>query len=440
MTAPPRSDRMPRSIGFIVANEAAERFSYYGMRAILVVFMTRYLLDSQGAPAALSEERAKEYYHLFLSAVYFFPLFGAILADSLLGKYRTIFYLSLVYCAGHLALALDVTATGLAVGLTLIAVGAGGIKPCVSANVGDQFGTANQHLLPKVFGWFYFSVNAGSAVSTLLIPWLLKHYGPHVAFGTPGVFMLLATFFFWLGRRSYVHIPPGGMEFVRETFSWVGIRSIAKLFVIYLFVAVFWCLYDQTSSAWVLQAAKMDLRFLGYDWLPAQVHSVNPILILTFIPLFSYVIYPGLGRLFRLTPLRKIGIGFVLCALSFVVSAWIETEIARGLKPNVGWQVLAYVIMTASEVMVSITCLEFSYTQAPRRMKSLIMACYNLSVTLGNTVTAIVNHFIQRPDHTSRLSGANYYLFFAGLMLASTVCYVFVARRYQEETHIQEQA
>ncbi len=146
LTAPVPSTANPISgIPYIIGNEAAERFSFYGMRAILVDFMTKFLLDSQGDPAHLSEDNAKYYYHLFVASAYFFPVFGAILADVWLGKYRTIVSLSLVYCLGHLALAIDDTKVGLFTGLALIAVGSGGIKPCVSARVGDQFGKSNVH-------------------------------------------------------------------------------------------------------------------------------------------------------------------------------------------------------------------------------------------------------------------------------------------------------
>ncbi|MDH3888738.1 MAG: MFS transporter, partial [Gammaproteobacteria bacterium] len=110
---------MPGGIPFIIANEAAERFSFYGMRAILVVFMTQYLLDSSGLLSVMSEEDARGWYHLFVSAVYLTPLLGALIADGLLGKFRTIILLSLVYCAGHFVLALDDTRWGLAVGLGL---------------------------------------------------------------------------------------------------------------------------------------------------------------------------------------------------------------------------------------------------------------------------------------------------------------------------------
>ena len=237
-TAPVATDEMPTGIPYIVTNEAAERFSFYGMKSILIIFMTKYLLDSQGEQDFMGADEAKGYYHLFTSAVYFTPIFGAIIADAFFGKYRTILSLSIVYCAGHLCLALDETRFGLALGLGLIALGSGGIKPCVTAHVGDQFGQTNHHLLQKVFGWFYFAINLGAFASTLLTPWLLANYGPHVAFGVPGVLMGLATLFFWMGRNVFVHISPGGLAFLKETFSPVGLKTIARLFIIYGFVAM----------------------------------------------------------------------------------------------------------------------------------------------------------------------------------------------------------
>src|SRR5262249_2253521 len=148
--------------------------------------------------------------------------------------YRTIFWLSIVYCLGHLTLSLNNTRVGLIVGLGLVALGAGGIKPCVSANVGDQFGPSNQHLLTRVFSWFYFSINLGSAFSTMLMPWLLAPFkaspemaaswppwivrclenwhGPSIAFGVPGIAMFIATVVFFWGRKKFVHIPPAGVD------------------------------------------------------------------------------------------------------------------------------------------------------------------------------------------------------------------------------------
>ena len=407
LTAPVKSKELPKGIPYIIGNEAAERYSFYGMKAILVIFMTKYLMDSDGARAPMSETEATTWFHLFNSAVYFTPLLGAVVADAFFGKYKTIISLSIVYCLGHLALALDETRLGLAVGLTLIAIGAGGIKPCVSAHVGDQFGKSNGHLLTKIFGWFYFSINLGAFASQIMTPVLLDRFGPHIAFGVPGGLMLLATIVFWMGRREFVHIPAGGIDFLRETFSKEGLKIIGRLCIIYLFVAVFWSLFDQSGSKWVLQADRMDRNWLGIEWLPSQINAINPIMIMVFIPIFAWLIYPGLNKVFPLTPLRKMGIGFFVAVPSFLIPAWIEMQINAGHLPNIIWQLLAYVFLTAAEVFISITALEFSYTQAPKKMKSLILGFFLISVSMGNLFTAGVNHFIQNesPGFTPDVKG-----------------------------------
>ncbi len=439
LSAPVASPRVPPGIPYIIGNEGAERFSFYGMRAILVVFMTQHLLNADGTLHLMSEAEAKGWFHLFVSAVYFTPLLGALISDGLLGKYRTIITLSLVYCLGHLALAVDQTRMGLAVGLGLIALGSGGIKPCVSAHVGDQFGRTNQHLLSRIFGWFYFAINVGAFFSMLATPWLMEHRGPSVAFAVPGVLMGAATLVFWAGRTKFVHIPPGGMRFVKEALSGEGLRVLGRLCIIYLFVAMFWALFDQTGSAWVLQAQQMDRRIFGFEVLPAQIQAANPLLVMLLIPIFSYGIYPAIQRVTPLNELRKISIGLFLTAVAFAIPTWLQFRIDQGAVPHIGWQLLSYVVLTAAEVMVSITCLEFSYTQAPRTMKSFVMAFFMMSVAAGNLFTSAVNFFILNEDGTSSLAGAAYYGFFTGVMLITALLFTVVVRFYRGETHIHDE-
>jgi POT family proton-dependent oligopeptide transporter len=440
LTAPIPSEKMPAGIPYILVNEAAERFSFYGMTSILIVFMTKYLVDRSGSPALMSNEESKAYFHLFKAAVYFTPLIGALLSDIWLAKYRTIFYFSLVYCVGYLAQVADLTRLGLGAGLILIALGSGIIKPCVSANVGDQFGQTNKRLIERVYAWFYFSINLGAAIAMFLCPWLLDRFGPRTGFGVPLILMVLATIAFRLGRYKFVHIPRSGIGFVREAFSGEGLRAVVRLSIIYLFVAMFWSLFDQSQSAWVLQAEKMSLKWLGIKWLPAQLQSINPFLIMVMIPLFSYGVYPALNKIFPLTSLRKIGIGMFVAALSFAVCALVEMWITAGDKPSIGWQFLAYVVLTAAEIMVSITCLEFSYTQAPKKMKSFIMAVFLLSVSVGNAFTALVNAVIQNKDGSSKLPGASYYWFFTIAMLVTAVLFIPIAGRYRVQSYIQDEA
>jgi len=387
--------RMPGGIPYIIGNEAAERFSFYGMKTILIIFMTDYLL--------MTENKSTVWVHTFVMAAYFLPLIGGLVSDIFWGKYRTIIRLSLFYCLGHGVLAVYESQQTLALGLALIALGAGGIKSCVSAHVGDQFNRTNSDLLERVFGYFYISINVGATLSTLLTPWLMKHYGPSIAFGVPGVLMLVATITFWMGRKRFIAIPPvGWKKFRQEVFTPHGMRIILKLCVVYLFVSIFWSLFDQTASTWVLQAKRslmdktIDLGFVRFELLPDQVQSINPILIVTLAPIFSFIIYPAVNRFFKLTYLRKIAIGLFIAAFSFAIISWVEGKMEQGIPMHVGWQLLAFLFITTAEVLVSITTLEFSYTQAPIAMKSLIMGLFWLTVTFGNFITTQVNEYILR--------------------------------------------
>lgn len=437
-----KSNKFPKGIPYIIGNELAERFSYYGMRAILVVFMTQYIMNHDGELALMSDNEATAWYHYFSMANYFFPIIGAIIADVFWGKYKTIIVLSVVYVLGHVALALDDTRLGLSIGLTLIAMGSGGIKPCVSAHVGDQFEHKNKHLLEKIFGYFYFSINLGAAISTLLTPVLLDQYGPHVAFGVPGLLMLIATIVFWMGRKVFVAVPPvGWKQYKSDVFSPKGRKAILNLSIMYVFIAVFWALFDQTGSSWVLQAENMDknvnLGFIQFELLASQIQAINPLLIMIFIPLFSYVFYPFANRFFDLTPIRKIMIGLFITAFSFAIIAIAQMQIDSGATPSILWQFVAYMIITGAEVMVSITGLEFSYTQAPNSMKSFIMGLWLLSVSLGNLIAGLVNSFIVRADGSFILEGSEYFWFFTGLMLVAAIAFMFIASRYKTENYIQ---
>ena len=235
-TAPAKPERMPRGVPFIIGNEAAERFSYYGMLSILTLYLSRGL--------QMGDTQGKEVVHLFATAVYFLPLFGAWLADKWLGRYWTILTISLFYCAGHGTLAaFEGHRAGVYLGLTLIAIGAGGIKPCVSAFVGDQFGEGNEKGLTRVYGWFYWSVNFGAAFGFALIPLTRDKLGYGWAFGVPGIAMAVATLIFWLGRKKYVRQPPARP--VRDP------KSLEKLFWSGLVIATLvaadtLCVYLQT--------------------------------------------------------------------------------------------------------------------------------------------------------------------------------------------------
>ena len=387
------STRMPKGIPFIIANEFAERFCYYGINAILAIYMTGTLHFGQA--------RATSWQSLFKAGAYFFPLLGAIVSDVFWGKYRTIITFSIVYVLGCTILALGPgTPLNLALGLGFMAFGTGGVKPCVSTNVGDQFTSRNQHLIERAFSYFYLSINLGSSFSIYKCPEWLETYGPKVAFGVPAAMMAFATLVFYLGRRRFAVVPPAGKQWLKDILAPAGLKLIGSLLIVYLFVAVFWALWDQSNGqTWTLQATSdlMDKHMgFGLTLLPAQIQVVNGLLILIMVPIFTFGIYPLCARFVKVTPLRKISVGLFLVAASFLIVSWIEGRIQSGHRVSAWWQILAYVVLSASEVLVSITALEFSYKQAPLRMKSFIMALFLLSTSVGNLMTAAVNNFMVR--------------------------------------------
>lgn len=461
------------------------------------------------------------------------------MADWFWGKYKTILYLSVVYAIGNVALATFVNNEALFLSsLMLIAVGAGGIKPCVSANVGDQFDESNAHLINKAFNAFYASINFGSLLSILLIPYLNSHYGPRVAFGVPAIAMCIATAFFYAGRKQYVRKPPKGDENKKVIFAtafgtlvlsylifdrfsadifgkgfqggtgpilgawgimilivaavfkkqWfakpgnfvgislfalfnggfkaaeatygaevtAGIRSVWRVLAVFAFIPIFWALWDQSQSEWVIQAKKcnLNLGFWGLKWEAEQLSAVNAVFVLILIPIFNMGIFPLVKKLgFEATPLRKIGAGLVLAALSFVVIANLQQPIdalmaqakasgvtyeslSNDLKPSIYWQALAFFILTASEVLVSITCLEYAYTQSPPSMKSTIMACYLLSVTFGNVLVSVIQNNIKSGGFFAQFEGASFFWLFTGICAVTSVLFMVVSPHIKEDKYI----
>ncbi|XP_050535278.1 solute carrier family 15 member 1-like isoform X3 [Daktulosphaira vitifoliae] len=367
----------PKSVWFIICNEFCERFSYYGLRTVLVLYLTSIL--------RYSDDESTIIYHMTVFLAYFSPLFGAILSDSFLGKFKTIMYLSIVYASGNMI----VTGSSLAssfslynqrnlalLGLILIAIGTGGIKPCVSSFGGDQFILpAQEAYLQKFFSIFYFSINAGSLISTFLTPELRKDiqcFGKDscfpLAFGVPAVLMIISIIVFVCGKPLYKIKKPESnvivrvlqcvycalknkfilassndkkehwLDYAEGEFSKNEISDIhVALDVIYLFIPFpfFWALFDQQGSRWTLQATLLNGRidFLNWTMKPDQMQVVNPLFVLFFIPIFETVVYPALKLIGISKPLQKITLGGVMAALAFVCSA-----------------ILQYIIMSPSEI------------------------------------------------------------------------------------------
>ncbi|XP_015114820.1 peptide transporter family 1 [Diachasma alloeum] len=359
--------KYPKAIFAIISTEFCERFSYYGMRTILALYIKNKL--------DFSDDTSTIIFHTFTMLVYAFPLVGAMLADSLLGKFRTILYFNIIYCLGQLLLSASAVPTfGLPIreismiGLLFIAMGTGGIKPCVSALGGDQFTLPEQERhLAMYFSVFYFTINAGSLVSSFLTPELrngIKCFGDQecyaIAFFVPAALMVLAIVIFAMGKPLYrIKKPEGNVvlsaircishavceksksDGTTKRGHWLDyaddeydsklifdLKAALGVLKILIPLPVFWALAEQQGSRWTFQAARMNGEIGNFLVKADQMQMVNALLILGLIPIIETCLYPRLTKFKCLdTQLKRLTTGGMLAAVAFVIAALVELKL-----------------------------------------------------------------------------------------------------------------
>uniref|UniRef100_A0A2K5DTI3 Solute carrier family 15 member 1 n=1 Tax=Aotus nancymaae TaxID=37293 RepID=A0A2K5DTI3_AOTNA len=460
----------PLSIFFIVVNEFCERFSYYGMRALLILYFTNFIRWDDNLSTAI--------YHTFVALCYLTPILGALIADSWLGKFKTIVSLSIVYTIGQVVLSVssitdltdhnhDGTPDSLPVhvalsmiGLALIALGTGGIKPCVSAFGGDQFEEGQEKQRNRFFSIFYLAINAGSLLSTIITPMLrVQQCGIHskqacypLAFGVPAVALAraLLTFVFILGSGMYKKFQPQGNIMAKvvkcigfaiknrfrhrsKTFPkrehWLDwakekyderlisqIKMVTRVMFLYIPLPMFWALFDQQGSRWTLQATTMSGRIGTIEIQPDQMQTVNAILIVIMVPIFDAVLYPLIAKCgFNFTSLKKMTVGMFLASMAFVAAAIVQVEIDKTLPvfPN-GNEVQIKVLNIGNDNMSvslpeEIVLLEpMSQTNGFMTFDVNKLTSINIS-SPGSPVTAVTDSFEQGQRHTLLVWAPSHY-------------------------------
>ncbi|HEY4761907.1 MAG TPA: oligopeptide:H+ symporter [Thermoguttaceae bacterium] len=440
----------PLGFWFFFWGEFAERCSYYGMRAILLLYMIdRLNFSAQDANRIMS---------FFIAGCYLLPLVGGYVADNYLGKYRTIVIFSLPYVIGQLIIGIE-NRWFLLLALSLLAMGSGVIKPNISTLMGltyDQQRPGRLKLRSDAFALFYGSINIGAAISSFAVPALRNAFGYQKAFLFPAVLMALALLAFASGKRFYatetIERVRLSAEDRRQRF--IILRRIIGLFIV---VTFFWSIFDQSASTWTLFARDhlnlnvfdhpegtwqwramalardyLHVDLFGYQLAPDQIQGLNPILIVLLLPpitIFWHVLY-DIG--IKLRPTDKMLIGFILTTITMGIMAVAGYRSAELGRVSVLWEVIPYILITIAEICISVVGLELAFSAAPASMKSFVTACWLLTVFFGNMINSVITPLYDvRIDWLGiTLSPGNYFALFAFIMIPVTLAFVFVSRRF----------
>lgn len=422
----------PFALWFIFWGEFAERCSFYGSRAIMMLYMTEQL--------GLPKQEAGTYYFAYKMGCYFLPLLGGYLADRYLGKYWTIVGFTVPYIIGQFLLCVP-DFTFLLLALALLAGGSGVIKPNISSLLGmtyDQQRPGNLTLRSNGFLWFYFSINIGSLISMLLLPFVREKYGYQVAFAIPAILMILALGAFALGKRHYAIDIPGPAPLLSVEEKKKQRKVIISLLGVFSLIVLFWIPYEHNDSLWVLFAKeRMDMKT---PWLaslggpaelpPDSLQWVNALWVLILI-LFFQKFWPWVDPKNQISPISKMSIGFLITACApgvMTLCAWMTAD---GSKVSYWWLVLAYSLLTIGEVLVYGTGLDFSFGQAPASMKSIITSCFLLT----NAIANLINLFLMR-TYDKEMSIFHFYGLSTVLPLIGAVGVLIVGRQFMNRKSV----
>ncbi|GFQ92795.1 peptide transporter family 1 [Trichonephila clavata] len=362
---------IPEAIKFLLVGEFGEKFYFYSLRTILTLFLTQHLLFGPNTAAKLS--------HSLKMTIYILPMFGALLADSYLGKFKVIFYFAILMSFGNIILTIGsipgnpytMRASSL-FGLFASAVGIGAIRPCITALGGDQYGVGEAKRRLRYFSLLYFTMSVASLFATAIAPVLRFNIAcfdqltcfPVTFFVSSLVFIINFSVFLFHKPLFVIKKPKGSvflsvfrcmvyawkkkrkakdekkehwLDYAEDRYSKdviYDIKCLLRLLFIYIPLPVFWSLYDQQVSRWILQAVNMNGELNGHFIRPDQMLIVNPIVIILFLPLFEYFIYPWLGKIkLCRTPLQRMTVGGILSVCAFMMAGFIQLRIESEVPP-----------------------------------------------------------------------------------------------------------
>ncbi|XP_071808235.1 solute carrier family 15 member 4-like [Asterias amurensis] len=487
----------------ILCCELCERLTYYSIGGNLVLYCTNELKYTSADATTVA--------FIFTGTTYFVPVFGGWIADSVSGKFNAIFGAALIYCIGTTILpviSIDYTQFGQTLGLTvgqkqgfficgltLIAIGTGGIKSNVGPFGAQQLDDLGEGAVKSFFNWFYWFINVGSAIAFSGVAYVQQEIGFDVGFAIPAVSIILAIVVLMIGRKWYRMRPPEGSVFntvakiifqglsqIRKpkpagvtSYSWLDraktsygghfsdvkveeVKSLGRLIPIFLVLIFYWTVYFQMNTTYLLQGERMRLTYNDFTIPVAGLNLFNTLIILILVPFVDRYLYQYLARKgYPLSQLKRIGVGMVLAVVSMIVAASIEFARKADIQKNgyiqqevggktfnasdlsVFAQIPQYTFIGASEVFASITSLEFAYSQAPVSMQGVIMGfcllASGLGSYLGSLLVTVVNAITFGaewiPNEINNGHLEYFFLLLAGIMFLNFLVFLLIAKQYR---------
>jgi len=476
----------------ILLTEFCERLAFFGLVANLVLFCEDTLQLPSPWPSTI--------FLVFVGTCYLTTLLGGWLSDTYLGRYNTIFGFLLLYIIGAVLMlpvsyediSYSETARRLffAVALTILAFATGGIKSNVAPFGADQIQQEGPRAVQTFFNWFYFFINLGSLLAFTVVVWVQQQYSYFYGYVITASAVALTAIIFVAGRNMYKYSPPAAdseltraAKIIYEAITiprmpsistWLDkaksknggtftetevedVKSLLRVIPVFLLFVVYWAVYSQMSTTFLIQGTYMRLKFSRFSVPSASLSLFDIIAVLAIIPVMDYIVYPLLQRCgISFTPLRRIGVGFLMAAAAMMVAGFVEikrrglweeghvfNQLVNGEKRaasdlNIFWQIPQYFFIGTSEVLASITGLEFAYSQSPENLKGVVMGSFLVTSAFGNYLTSLLVVIVRSASNSKWYpsndlnNGKLEYFFFllAGITIVTFAIFTFVASRY----------
>jgi proton-dependent oligopeptide transporter, POT family len=393
----------PRGLATCFFTEMWERFSYYGMRALLLLYMVAPI---EKGGLGFATEKGASIYGWYTMGVYAMSIPGGWIADKLLGLYRSVLLGGIIIAAGHFLMAYPSIQTFYA-GLIFIVCGTGLLKPNVSGIVGTLYAKDDVRR-DAGFSVFYMGINLGAFIAPLICGPLGQRINWHYGFGAAGVGMTLGIIQYVAGKK---HIAPGLARMAKNeadervaeraagkptSFTTTEWKRISVIGILFFFSVLFWGAFEQAGSSLNLFADRLTrLNFAGWNFPSSTFQSVQPLFIIIFSPIFAWL-WIRMGKLEPSSP-AKFGFGLFFVGLSFLLLVpGAAIAQSQGIKVSPMWLVGVYFLQTVGELCLSPVGLSMVTKLAPPRIVGLMLGVFFLSIAFGNKLGGYCAGFFDR--------------------------------------------